>query len=706
MASGTTVGTAVIKLTFDGKDVKASLNNVENTVKKKGASIASLGKETGSKWATAWAVAAGNIISKGISKITSVISSGFSSAISRIDTLDNFPKVMTALGYSAEEANSSVSKISDALDGLPTTLDGAINDVQKLAATMGNLDQGMVNATSVGLALNDMFLAGGKGTEAASMAMEQYNQMLANGKVDMQSWRSMVNAAPGQMKQLAQSLVGATADSQDLYEAMKEGTVTFDQFNEALVRLDKEGGESFSSFNSQAVAATQGLETQLKNINTSLTKFIGASIKGNVEQMDTYSNQLVNRISAVLPQLINGFANAFTGLAKKMPDFLNMVMNTLKVGLPQIVQEVVHTVPMIIEEVSKQIPSIVHLVAEIGKTIVLEIPNILSSLLDAVNELINSLIEELPAILTTLIDSLMMTVDLLLERLPDFVNGIIEFATQAVMMIAEHLPEILTTIVNGIMEIAIMLTQPENLQKILQAGLTLLLKLVEAIPQVIIAIIDALPSIIENIIAFLTDPANIMMIIEAAVKLFFGLVEAVPRILGALIGAFGKLVGDLWNGITQMFGEFAANFGNFIGDIFRGAINGILTFIENFINGPIDILNGFIGAINWAFGFIGVNLEPVERIKLPRLAEGGIALDETIAMIGEEGKEAVIPLENNTDNWAGMLADILVEKMDEGEETTGTSGRAIEVNMVNQINNEMDAQDIGRVMMQSIRRAA
>lgn len=632
MASGATVGTAIIKLSFDGKDVKAELNNISNQVSKSG-------KEAGSAWGSKWTVAAGNLISQGISKLAGVISGGFGKAISRIDSLNNFPKVMTSLGYSADEAESSVSKISDALDGLPTTLDGAVNDIQKLAATMGNLDQGMVSATSVGLALNDMFLAGGKGTEAASMAMEQYNQMLANGKVDMQSWRSMVNAAPGQMDQLAKSLLGAEAGQAQLYEAMQKGTISFDQFNEKLVQLDKEGGASFASFNEQAVAATGGLETQLQNISTSLTKFIGASIEGDTESMNKFLNQLVTRVSNVAPQLIKGFANAVTGLAKAIPDLLPVV-------------------------------------------------------LDAITETIPSLVEGVTSF-----------VDALVEKLPEITQSVIDLALAVAMGLIENLPQILTQIVNGIMQIVITLTQPENLQKILQAGIMLLMSLVKAIPDILVALIEALPQIITGIVTFLTDPANIMMIIEAAVQLFFGLVEAVPRILGALLGAFGTLIGNLWDWITQKFGEFAANFGNFIGDIFKGAINGILTFIENFINSPIDVLNGFIGAINWAFGFIGVNLDPIERIKLPRLAQGGIAVNETLAMIGEDGKEAVIPLENNTDNWAGMLADILVDKMDE-DETTGTSGRPIEVNMVNQINNEMDAQDIGRVMMQSIRRAA
>ena len=39
-------------------------------------------------------------------------------------------------------------------------------------------------------------------------------------------------------------------------------------------------------------------------------------------------------------------------------------------------------------------------------------------------------------------------------------------------------------------------------------------------------------------------------------------------------------------------------------------------------------------------------------------------------------------------------------------EEEGNSGRSIVVNMTNQINNEMDAEDIGRKLMQSIRRAS
>ena len=266
------------------------------------------------------------------------------------------------------------------------------------------------------------------------------------------------------------------------------------------------------------------------------------------------------------------------------------------------------------------------------------------------------------------------------------------------------MPQLIMAITNLITTLAIQLTRPDFLQLILQASITLLMSLVQALPDVLIALVDALPQIIENIVSFLTNPENIMMIVSAAAQLFMGLVMAVPKILGALIRAFGSLVGNLWNGIKNFFGKFAADFGNFISGIFKNAINGVLAFIENFINMPIDILNGFIDVINSVFGAVGVNLGNIDRISLPRLAQGGIALNATTAIIGEAGKEAVLPLENNTDNWAGLLANTLVAEMERENLSAGAG-----VNIENQefiINNQMDAEEIGRVMMQSIRRAA
>ena len=123
-------------------------------------------------------------------------------------------------------------------------------------------------------------------------------------------------------------------------------------------------------------------------------------------------------------------------------------------------------------------------------------------------------------------------------------------------------------------------------------------------------------------------------------------VEAVFGFLGEVIGNFANWVGEtfqgIWETVTGIFsgiGEFFAgvwdnitrifvNVGTFIGEAVSGAfkavVNGILSFNENFINTPINILNGFLDLINNAFGAVGVHLEHIEGVHLPRLYTGGI----------------------------------------------------------------------------------
>lgn len=353
-------------------------------------------------------------------------------------------------------------------------------------------------------------------------------------------------------------------------------------------------------------------------------------------------------------------------------------------------------------------PALVESVKTFASNIMPVIVDVLSGIGDLIADLAPIIIDALPKLISDLVgpladaalDLVVALIDGLVAAFPAIMDAIFGIVDKLIAI----LPTVLMSIVNGIMKLVTMLTSPENLNKLLQAAVQLLLMLVKAIPQVLTAIIKALPNIISGIITFLLDPENLRMIVEAAIELFFGLVLAVPQILGALLGAFGELVGKLWEGIKNMFGKFASNFGEFIGNIFKGAINGVLAFIENFINSPIDLLNGFIDVINGAFGWIGVNLGKISRINLPRLAEGGLAVGATTAIIGEAGQEAVLPLEQNTGNWSGLLASALAEEFN--EQGTGVGGGVVIENMEFKINSELDAREIGRTMMESIRRAA
>lgn len=214
--------------------------------------------------------AVAGITSNVFSKVASVVTSSLGSAVDRADQMNNFPKVMKNLGYSATDAAASIKKISDALDGLPTTSSAMTGMVQQLAPLTSNLDE----ATDIALAFNNAMLAGGASTMEQENALTQYTQMLSAGKVDMQAWRSIQAAMPGQLNQVAEAMMGAGHNANDLYEAMKDGKYSFDDFNKAVMDLNQNGFGKYASFAQQAKDATQGIGTAMENVKNRVAKAV------------------------------------------------------------------------------------------------------------------------------------------------------------------------------------------------------------------------------------------------------------------------------------------------------------------------------------------------------------------------------------------------------------------------------------------------
>lgn len=250
-----------------GKAIEKAFGDASKTTGSKTGQ--SIGKGLSGGFAAKVGAVAG-IASTVFSKVASVITGSLNSAISRADQMNNFPKVMKNLGYSSEDAASSIKKISSALDGLPTTSSAMTGMVQQLAPLTSNLDQ----ATNIALAFNNAMLAGGASTMEQENALTQYTQMLSAGKVDMQAWRSIQAAMPGQLNQVAEAMLGAGKNSNDLYEAMKNGSISFDDFNKKVMELNQNGFGKYASFAQQAKDATQGIGTAMENVQNRVAKAV------------------------------------------------------------------------------------------------------------------------------------------------------------------------------------------------------------------------------------------------------------------------------------------------------------------------------------------------------------------------------------------------------------------------------------------------
>lgn len=293
-----------------GKAIEKAFGDASKTTGSKTGQ--SIGKGLSVGFASKVGAVAG-ITSNVFSKVASVVTSSLGSAVDRADQMNNFPKVMKNLGYSATDAAASIKKISDALDGLPTTSSAMTGMVQQLAPLTSNLDE----ATDIALAFNNAMLAGGASTMEQENALTQYTQMLSAGKVDMQAWRSIQAAMPGQLNQVAEAMLGAGKNSNDLYEAMKNGSISFDDFNKKVIELNQNGFGKYASFAQQAKDATQGIGTAMENVKNRVAKAVQKIIDAvGVENIAG----AINRFSSQFGKVGDAAASMVTDVKKKLSE--------------------------------------------------------------------------------------------------------------------------------------------------------------------------------------------------------------------------------------------------------------------------------------------------------------------------------------------------------------------------------------------------
>lgn len=156
--------------------------------------------------------------------------------------------------------------------------------------------------------------------------------------------------------------------------------------------------------------------------------------------------------------------------------------------------------------------------------------------------------------------------------------------------------------------------------------------------------------------------------------------NAVKTVFQPIVDFFG----GIWDKIKSKFSKLGTSIGDAISSAVKSGINGVISLIERTINNAISLINGAIKLINL---LPGVNVSYVKKLSMPRLAKGGIIDSATIAMVGEQGKEAVVPLENNTE-WMDKLADRLAARMASPTRVSlNVDGKELGWATINSINN-------------------
>jgi phage-related protein len=459
-------------------------------------------------------------------------------------------------------------------------------------------------------------------------------------------------------------------------------------------------GEAAKKAGKDAKGALAGFD-ELNILNTSNEDEDGAGTGGSkvpeivapnldTSALDKSTNIWAQRFKQVLGTIFTPFKNAWAkDGAGVMAEFRNAVDGTK--GTLNSFFNMLATPPvqLFLENVGRLILAIIKLGLRIYDSFILPIVNWFISILPGAAQGLNPIIEIVTRLVNYLAGDGFIYVQIFLAAVLGLVAGIKTF-------------NILTAVVTWFKGLGTMITVT------VIPALKLLWVTMTANPIVlVISIIAAL------VVAFMTLWAtnenfrNAMKAIWENIKNIFSSVlnwlkDSFTRDWSVIFGIFGDPINAFFvnlknkiDAVKQIFrGLIDFISGIFTGDwdrawrgvlnVFGGIFNGITAMVKSPLNTMIGLLNGAITGFNtikfpdWVpgVGGMGINIS-----KIPYLAKGGIIDSPTLAMVGEAGKEAVMPLENNT-GWIDLLADKLTQRLG-GINTGGTSNsstdRAVEI---------------------------
>lgn len=452
----------------------------------------------------------------------------------------------------------------------------------------------------------------------------------------------------------------------------------------------------FETSNGALRDLTQSVTNDLLPAITDFVKGVDGSGKRVGQAVGKIVNNVLQTIVKAAPQIAQmGFTlilSLVQGILSSLPDVVTAgteIILSLLVGLgeaiPQLIQQIIEITPLIIQALADAIPLLIDGALQF-----------FMALIEAIPRLIPLLIEALPQIYNAVYNGLLGAIPQILQGALQLLMAIIDAIPAFIPLLTQALPEIIKTVLQAF---------SDNFPAILDGAIQLFMALVEAIPTVTLELIKALPQIVTAIIGNLTEPLNNLFVSlwnaikDGASKLWNGIVNIftpvanwfnntiIKPVANFFSGMWDKLkkgAASAWEGIKSVFSTVANYFGNIFskawqkvkdvfstgGKIFEGIKDGIVNAFKAVVNViirginkviavPLNGLNGVLDKIQ-NISFLGISpfswvswRAPIPQI--PELARGGVVNKATTAVIGEDGQEAIVPLERNT-QWIKKLA--------------------------------------------------
>lgn len=234
---------------------------------------------------------AGSVIQSAINGIQSLAGD----AISSSDALKKFESTMSFAGYDD-------STIEKAKDDMKTYADQTVYDLDTVANTTAQLAaNGIQEYTGLTQAAGNLnAVAGGNADTFKSVAMV-LTQTAGAGKLTTENWNQMADAIPGASGKLQEALKANGAYTGNFRDAMAQGQITADEFNQAIMDL------GFTDAAQQAATSTETFEGAMGNLQAAVTDGL-MQIYDSIgsENVTGFINTVSDGVSAIIPTIKDG----------------------------------------------------------------------------------------------------------------------------------------------------------------------------------------------------------------------------------------------------------------------------------------------------------------------------------------------------------------------------------------------------------------
>ena len=489
----------------------------------------------------------------------------------------------------------------------------------------------------------------------------------------------VVAGALGNIKQVVDDTVGKAGEVYDEHLAP--------MFNSLAAGLSSITGTLLDAYNTYIIPVLEGLQQKVgplidEHIQPAINKAleligkIADAVKDIWEQtLVPFINWFIANVAPIIAKGLDKVGSVFLTVAGVIWDVISSVLDALGGLIDFIAGVFTGDWERAWEGIKSFFSGIWEAIKSIVSAVWNAIKSIVSAAISVVSSVISTVLNTIKTIFSTIWNSIKTTVNTVWNAIKSTISTVINTISTIISTVLNSIKTTFSTIWNSIK--------------------TTVTTIINSIKSTISTVINAVSTTISTVLnSIKTTFSTVWNSIKTTVSTIINSVKStISTVMGSIQTGISTALSSIktnWSNMWTNMKTTVVNIFNGIWSSIKGVINSIIGGIESMANAVIKGINSMIKALNnlsfdvpdWVpeiggktFGF---NIPTISTISIPRLATGGVVDQATVAMIGEAGQEAVVPLENNTgwmDKIAARIGEIIsvnlqaiVGEMDGGDE--------------------------------------